>query len=256
MKPNEAAAEMLNKLEIPSAPVILNAEDILIVTELDGVDEMDVDFEGLLVIEDGVQAIIIKQDVLPAQRKRFTLAHELGHYELHRHKSKTYKCNPTESIISDMKKLAPDEIEANQFAAELLMPEQWFKTDVAKMTFGMNTIKDMSKMYDVSRTATAYRYINYCGYVAAIVISDGNSVLSFKGSPEFFDEGCFVSPKTKVKPVPDGKIHKYEYHEWLDANSKLDRYGFPIYEQSIEMSSYNRVISLVYFEDEFDDDDF
>jgi IrrE N-terminal-like domain len=57
-------------------------------------------------------------------RRRFTIGHELGHWELHRDLQRTLFCRAT-TIKEDQPQAVPDiEEEASRFAAALLMP-QW-----------------------------------------------------------------------------------------------------------------------------------
>jgi len=68
-------------------------------------------------------AYINATDILP--RRRFTAAHELGHFILHRDLMPTgYLSDTNESILESMdgEELKAMEQEANQFAVELLMP--------------------------------------------------------------------------------------------------------------------------------------
>lgn len=72
---------------------------------------------------DGEDAIIVVNETKPAQRQRFTLAHELGHHELHR------RGGPVQLVDLDVYATeAPegqkdlDEVAANAFAAHLLLP--------------------------------------------------------------------------------------------------------------------------------------
>jgi Zn-dependent peptidase ImmA (M78 family) len=68
--------------------------------------------------------IVVNQTHAPA-RQRFTMAHELGHLLLHGyttpHADRGYKLRYRNSTSAEGSVL--EEIEANQFAAELLMPE-------------------------------------------------------------------------------------------------------------------------------------
>ena len=70
---------------------------------------------------DETRTIFVRGDV-PAQRQRFIIAHELGHVMLNKGRSFVDEAAtidaPTDSV----------EIEASKFAAELLMPESWFRT--------------------------------------------------------------------------------------------------------------------------------
>ena len=64
-------------------------------------------------------------------RKRFTIAHELGHFMLHGNKE-VFVDTDKNLFIRFRKKqthYSLEEAEANAFAAELLMPEDWLITD-------------------------------------------------------------------------------------------------------------------------------
>lgn len=75
--------------------------------------------------------IILNDTITPQSRVNFTLAHELGHYVLPWHKEVEYICGPVYVLAG----LGPNnqEWEANQFAAELIMPEEQFR-DAARST--------------------------------------------------------------------------------------------------------------------------
>lgn len=96
--------------------------------------------------------VIYVDDEEPSYRQRFTAAHEIGHYVLHR-----------DSIgdgIQDNYLLRAEgmsnrqEQEANRFAADLLMP---FTLINKEMREGNNTVEGLAKAFDVSRIAMAIR---------------------------------------------------------------------------------------------------
>jgi hypothetical protein len=69
-------------------------------------------------------AFVTGADSVP--RRRFTAAHELGHFVLHRETMGRFQADTKQSVLEDAE---PDtaalmEREANRFAAELLMPEE------------------------------------------------------------------------------------------------------------------------------------
>ena len=64
--------------------------------------------------------IYVKQGDIP-QRQRFTIAHELGHIKLHN--GDKFRTERGLNVFSD----DPEEVEANRFAAMLLMPENEFR---------------------------------------------------------------------------------------------------------------------------------
>jgi Zn-dependent peptidase ImmA (M78 family) len=118
------ATELLRKLDLFSAPVNVGA-----VAEHLGAnvvfDDLDDDVSGFLLREKEVSTIAVNKQHHP-NRQRFTLAHECGHLFLHADKGdrlwldKTLFFRDESSSTGD--KFA--EVEANQFAAGLLMPAE------------------------------------------------------------------------------------------------------------------------------------
>lgn len=108
--PTEAACELLSSLGDPF-PVnpweIASRLGIPIYRgPLDSVDG--------LIRRDAVGWYIVIADRLGDGRAAFTLAHELGHYVMHRHRRELFTMNHS--------KRSPFERAANRFAAALLMP--------------------------------------------------------------------------------------------------------------------------------------
>ena len=88
-------------------------------------------------------------------RKRFTLAHEIGHCIMHR---KKYPAGLMESInmFRNPENHSPEEIQANAFAAELLMPSDMVKAMWDK--WGSTEI--LADIFKVSLSAMSYRLYN------------------------------------------------------------------------------------------------
>jgi Zn-dependent peptidase ImmA (M78 family) len=103
-------------------------------------------------------------------RKNFTAAHELGHFMLHdfddvhvdRH-SKVWLRDQTSS-----QGISIEEMEANLFAAELLMPAKFLEKDIERhRTLDLtdeNVISELADTYKVSPQAMAIR-LSYLGYI-------------------------------------------------------------------------------------------
>lgn len=102
------------------------------------------------------------------QRKRFTIAHELGHFVLHEgdqlHVDHNFKTNFRNSISSQGSNF--NEIEANAFAASLLMPETLVKEMYeTALSNGVDPFTDdhseevalLAKLFNVSQTAMLIR---------------------------------------------------------------------------------------------------
>ncbi len=92
-------------------------------------------------------------------RQQFTIAHEIGHYILHLKNEILHYDNHAFYRADNV--LNSDEVEANYFAAELLMPEELVVKLIDK---GINSIQDLAKRFDVSEDAMRYR-LTYLGYL-------------------------------------------------------------------------------------------
>lgn len=120
------------------------------------------DVSGLLAIQDG-KATIGYNQTEPMVRRRFTIAHELGHYELHRDQSnlfvdKQFIYRSENSGNTPVNQIM--EKEANAFASAILMPTDHLRKAVQKMDLDLadgEAIKELAKMFEVSTTAMSIR---------------------------------------------------------------------------------------------------
>lgn len=112
--------------------------------------------------EDGSIEILVNENDT-YERQRFTIAHELGHYFLHLKNAPKYERVDMHRATGYSTNI-PQEIEANNFAAALLMDKSTVikKFSIAK-EFGLdsiNCIAYLSNQFSVSRQAMEYRLRN------------------------------------------------------------------------------------------------
>jgi Zn-dependent peptidase ImmA (M78 family) len=99
-----------------------------------------------------------------SNRQRFTVAHELGHLRYHEgeiHVDRKLQINRRDAISSLA--IDPDEIEANRFAAELLMPFRLISVDLMTRELDVeddDQIRELAKKYQVSAQAMTHRITN------------------------------------------------------------------------------------------------
>lgn len=93
-------------------------------------------------------------------RDRFSVAHELGHYYLPGHSDMEYYCTIKE--ILQYRSSNKKEHEANQFAAELLIPTLWLKNRIKASDISLSLIKKIAEECHTSLTATAIKIIKIC----------------------------------------------------------------------------------------------
>lgn len=116
------------------------------------------DLAGFILKEPGENAKIVVNAADAPVRQRFTVAHEIGHYA---HNKLSDNANESLGFVDYRNELTsrgvnPDEIWANAFAAELIMPaavlKKWWAEGKA-----LETIRNK---FDVSKAALAYRMAN------------------------------------------------------------------------------------------------
>jgi Zn-dependent peptidase ImmA (M78 family) len=128
-------------------------------------ENLDDDTSGLIAIR-GDRAVIAINRAHHPNRKRFSLAHELGHYFLHRDQGKLfvsiYRRNEVSSLATD-----PREVEANQFASELLMPAETIKRRLDNSTIDPSDedfVRRLASEFEVSVQAMSIR-LTKLGYI-------------------------------------------------------------------------------------------
>lgn len=135
-------------------------------------------FEGDIsggLFRSGDSVVIGVNELHARSRQRFTIAHELGHLRLHDlekpHLDRGFRVAWRDSRSSDGSDLR--EIEANQYAAELLMPAEMLKHDVGTRGVDYETdelVSLLAKRYRVSVQAMTYRLVNL-GYLGPVSVS-------------------------------------------------------------------------------------
>lgn len=118
---------------------------------------------GMLVRKEG-QIIIGVNSLHHPNRQRFTIAHECGHLLLHKgeiHIDHSFRINRRDEVSAMASD--PDEIEANRFAAELLMPYAMIIDDLVARHIDIEDeveIKKLAQKYGVSVQAMTHRITN------------------------------------------------------------------------------------------------
>lgn len=120
------------------------------------------DVSGLLVMEDGGAVIGVNKEH-PTVRQRFTIAHELGHYMLHRGSSELFIDKKYSAIFRDTRSSSGEdrmEIQANLFAAAILMPSTLLEEEIEKNEIDLGNdyaLESLAQRFGVSVQALAYR---------------------------------------------------------------------------------------------------
>lgn len=215
-------------------------------------------FDGLIEYEAGDFHIYInsKNNKYNSPRSRFTFAHELGHYFIDEHRQSLLNGKtPSHPSYTDFSSKNPVEIEADFFAASLLMPEKRIKKDCYKKKFGFNLVDELSIKYNVSITATILKLMTIDHHPLMIVCSVNNKIKWFKSSHDFpfkwlkFPKGTV--PKTTLAGAYFKDKEKFEEafpllaDDWFEyvPDKEFDR---TFYEKCIYADKHNFVLSIIW----------
>ena len=159
--------KLLDDNNITSAPV--NLAKITKRLDLDVVkQDADDSISGMLINTGTGKALIGVNKLHHPNRQRFTLGHEIGHYLLHKFDGVHFDGPSTGLQLNFRDDRSSDgsdvyEMEANLFAAELLMPRRLLKIDLADAEYvdlvdkRDRTLKNLAEKYKVSVRAITYR---------------------------------------------------------------------------------------------------
>jgi len=119
---------------------------------------------GALIRSQDGKVCIALNDAHHSNRQRFTIAHELGHFFLSHsgigtHVDADFTINLRDQTSSEATDV--NEIQANSFAAELLMPKSLILKDVCDfLPIDALAVRKLSRKYEVSEQAMAIRLTN------------------------------------------------------------------------------------------------
>jgi Zn-dependent peptidase ImmA (M78 family) len=162
-EPEARAIELLNDARIVEAPVPVETLAIGLGADIT-YEPYDGEVSGMLVRGDDGGAVIGVNSKHAITRQRFSVAHEIAHLVLHTGKpmfiDRFVRVNWRDGS-SDQ-----EEVEANAFAAELLMPRELLAREVDKaiakqqMVTPQQLAKQLAKVFQVSPEAMSYRLEN------------------------------------------------------------------------------------------------
>ncbi len=193
--------------------------------------------------------ILVRQDMRETGRKRFTIAHEIGHFVLHR--QQRVSCSSAE--IANWKDDQTDpERQADGFASELLLPSAEVKKQIGGQWPGFQVVQQIAAYFDVSLTAAARRYCDVAPQSCAVVWTVESKIRWMHRSPSFVHwvkvgqeagEGSFAARALAGQPVPDD-MQEVAAGEWVSSYWLRD--DAVIWEQAVAMPNYKGCLSLLW----------
>jgi Zn-dependent peptidase ImmA (M78 family) len=214
--------------------------------------------EGEIVSVSGRSIITVNSNIAFETKKRFAAAHELGHYELHKDLKPVF--NDTEESLINWYQGGEHEQEANQFAAEFLMPSDVFHREcIQQKAFEPKVIDYLATRFQVSKTAVILKFVNRGSHPVFIMFCKNNQMKWWKKSVDFH-HFCHVFKYNA--PPPTGSVayevfnsnKVYQNDEAKQQIWKSDWFQMrenetkdpAFYEYCLFSRSYNYVISVIW----------
>ena len=215
-------------------------------------------YEGALLRIKGVPLgyVVLNRSIREESRRRFTLAHEIAHYILPTQQELSQPCS--KGAVESWDDTIPNsEREANQFAAEILMPRVVVQQFLREgPTFAH--VEAIASACGTSLTASAYRLASLTSFRMAMVWSQSGRGRWEKSSAEFYRwiRMGELSPETfaydafRGETVPN-KLESVPARAWLfETGLKADA---RILEHSIFLPSFNAVLTILVIPEQIED---
>jgi Zn-dependent peptidase ImmA (M78 family) len=174
------AEEILHQVMVTDIPI-----DVLQVAEELGLFVQETtlsgDLDGCLVTDGRVGGVLINKAIEDPRRRRFTLAHEIGHFVLH--KDLPVVREQVDEVGSFFHSM--NEKQANTFAGYLLMPPHSVPEDLGKNPPSLAQVDDLAESFDVSLAAALRRIVRESHWRCALVVTRDGIVQWAVRSPYF-----------------------------------------------------------------------
>ena len=183
-------------------------------------------------------------------RINFTLAHEFGHYLIHRLAFPNgIRCSQQDVVRwdSEYKQI---ENEANTFAAHLLMPLDDYRRQIdARTTATFDMLSHCADRYEVSLVAATLRWLVYTEIRAVLVVSRDGFILWARSSKAAYKSGVYIKTSGVVVPVHDNSVAAHP-EAFADARLGVNHppgiwFPEPCQEMSIISENYDFTLSLI-----------
>ncbi|MBX3118539.1 MAG: ImmA/IrrE family metallo-endopeptidase [Fimbriimonadaceae bacterium] len=242
---------------------VLDALDITAIESLQRIEELCA-MRGVAVRAESLRSlhgvlirhrrlIVYNADIPEIGKQRFTIAHELGHWELH---------PGLEHVLCTAEDIqayrgSSHELEANAFAAELLMPGFLFTEAMRYKAPIVDDAKRLAERFQTSFTAALLRMVQFSDLPVFAVFSVDGKIKWYQRSKRaesyFFKQiGTELDGDSLARYCTDGiddavAPETVETSAWFPDDFNRDR--FSVIEQSVELGDYGVTVSIVTVDD-------
>jgi hypothetical protein len=180
-------------------------------------------------------------------RTNFTVAHEFGHYVLHRKLRNVFECSQSDTLGGTKAKI---EREADQFASFLLMPIDDFRVQIGSKRISLDLISDCASRYEVSMTAAILKWLSFTETAAIVVTAREGMVLWWRPSDKaktmayaHLREGMELPARSAALAPNRTSVQEMRHGAELPAGVWFPE--IPVREMTIVSDRYDMTVSLL-----------
>ena len=185
--------------------------------------------------------ILYNSGVRSAGRKRFTIAHEFGHYLLHRNNQDRFECGDDDIETGGS---SDDDIEthADKFASTLLMPLDDFRIQVHGHPLSFDLLGHCADRYGVSLTAATLRWMEIADQRAVLVASRDDHMLWAKSNEAAYKSGAVFATRKRTISLPrDALAHSDNCTGVPQKQEVLANIWFPREPSYVQMTEMTKI---------------
>jgi hypothetical protein len=194
--------------------------------------------------------IIYNNAISSKGRINFTLAHEFGHFLLHRLAYPDgFRCGEQDFVRWDSE-YRQIEQQANTFAANLLMPLDDFRRQIAATAkIDLDMIYHCADRYRVSLIAATLRWLSYTEKRAVLVVSRDGFILWARSSKPAFKSGAFFKASAGPVEIPSTSLAANQ-DLLVDGRGSIDHgagiwFREPVREMTLFAEQHDFALSLL-----------
>ena len=180
---------------------------------------------------------------------RFVIAHELGHFLRHPELDQLKLC--TRAQLSSWYRTSGYELEANHFAAELLMPSHLVAPLCDRNRPSLHDVAELADRFRVSLSSAAIRFVTLSPEPCAVVLSTAGVVKWSMATSDFglrIERGYRVGRDTYAGDIFAGRAvdddpQPLEATGWSDDDEAV---GVELFEHSRHLPRYKSVLTFLW----------
>lgn len=253
-----AAEQLIKDLEITTLPVdpfaIAHNRNIEVVAK----PSSNAGVSGMLIRVGNYFIIAYATHIDNVRFQRFSISHELGHYFLPGHSDAVLAESDIHESHAGFTSSNRYEIEADHFAAGLLMPSQLFIPALRRAGTGLAAVESLADFCNTSLLATAIRITECSSDPIAIVVSIANKI-DYCCMSDAFKEIDRITWIRKNQPVPPSvptfhfnmdkakvqsgarMVGTADLQEWFSSTRSIEAT-----EEVVGLGSYGKTLTILY----------